>query len=275
MIRRFAYGRGKFLISARSKAPMQSEQDRQLKREALVYQDRIGDEIFDRGFWVTENYGSHMETWRTYGTLMNLHEYPGSISIRECPLKLKNFQVSHPSTPKAPSEVRMCNLPPRDGWLLSLFEKKHGEELTMFLGKNASEKNDTSNDALRHPPNFHVHCMDLSVGSIVETIVCYITATLSDISSSFCTIQGRRASNLGGRTSLQSVQWIVWSRLKTQICPDDSAWSANLPAQLCVPGEELEKNQLKLEKSSALYYIWLLASFILFLALEILCVGER
>lgn len=38
-------------------------------------------------------------------------------------------------------------------------------------------------------------------------------------------------------------------RILPKFAPDDSASSANLPGHLCVPGEELEKNQLKLIKS--------------------------
>ena len=122
-----------------SEAPMQSEQDRQLKREALVYQDRKDG---SDGNFRQRVLSKQWELWKPLSGNINespwvsyIHQYPWMPMLIEvedvasaasaCDVQLKSFQVSRPSTPKAPSEeVRMCKLRPRDGWLLSLFSKK-------------------------------------------------------------------------------------------------------------------------------------------------------
>lgn len=141
-----------------SEAPMQSEQDRQLKREALVYQAaKDGSD----GNFRQRVLSKHWELWKPLSGNSNespwvsyIHQYPWMPMLIEvedvasaasaCDVQLKSFQVSRPSTPKAPSEeVRMCKLRPRDGWLLSLFPKNSklwGSCEAVSL-KNASEEN--------------------------------------------------------------------------------------------------------------------------------------
>lgn len=141
-----------------SEAPMQSEQDRQLKREALVYQDRKDG---SDGNFRQRVLSKHWELWKPLSGNINespwvsyIHQYPWMPMLIEvedvasaasaCDVQLKSFQVSRPSTPKAPSEeVRMCKLRPRDGWLLSLFSKKTQScegVVKLFLSKTLRKK---------------------------------------------------------------------------------------------------------------------------------------
>lgn len=162
-------------------------------------------EVFDRGFWVnTENYGSHC-----LETLMNLHEYRISINIHECPcwLKLKMYlqQLQHvtfswkvsrlvdPALQRHPARRcgcasfvqgtdDFCHFFPKNSKLWGSCE-------AVSL-KNASEKN--------MMPLWDLWDVWSAGISVVKTIVCYVTATLSDVAYG-------RASHLGSR--IEKMQW--------------------------------------------------------------------
>ena len=191
-----------------SEAPMQSEQDRQLKREALVYQDRKDG---SDGNFRQRVLSKHWELWKPLSGNISespwvsyIHQYPWMPMLIEvedvasaasaCDVQLKSFQVSRPSTPKAPSEeVRMCKLRPRDGWLLSLFSKnlKAVRELwSCFSQKRFGRK--------QMMPLWDLWDVWSAGISVVKTIVCYVTATLSDVAYG-------RASHLGSR--IEKMQW--------------------------------------------------------------------
>lgn len=222
-------------------------------------------------FWVnTENYGSHcMET------LMNLHEYP-SISMNvhvdwswRCSFsiwrseKFPGQSTQHSKgTQRGGADMQASFKGRMDGWLLSLWgsceavslekniHKSREHALVGLVGCLQGLVLSRPLSATSRPLSATSRTAELrTLGAELKNSVKWSLVIQSwriEFNELNCSVEFFRVLKL----IIFRISHFGWRILPTFV-PDDSASSANLPGHLWVPGEELEKNQWQLIKSSA------------------------